>query len=69
MIPSGIEAGNTAHSESKDIMTKVQSCVSTEESGDQLELGTLTRENVVQGSQQLSPHHYPQGGRNSVGLS
>lgn len=61
----------TAHSESKDVLTKVLSFVSTEESGDQLELGSLTTENVVQGSQQLSPDHdarkdCPQGGRNKV---
>lgn len=65
--PSGIEAGsNTAHSEFKDVMTKVQSFVSTEKNGDQLELGTFTRENAVQGSQQLSAHHHLQSGRNKV---
>lgn len=44
MVPSEIEAGgNTAHNESRHVMTEVQSLVSTEESGDQLELGTLER--------------------------
>lgn len=60
MISSEIEAGgNTAHSESRHVMTEVQSLVSTEESRNQLEPGTLTGENAVQGSQQLSPTPVP----------
>lgn len=40
--------GNTAHSESKDVMTKARSFVPREMSEDQLELSTLTREAAVQ---------------------
>lgn len=48
MVSSEIEAGgNTAHSESRHVMTEIQNLVSTEKSGNQLEPGTLTGENAV----------------------
>ena len=46
---------NTAHSESKDVMTKAWSFVPREVSEDQLELSTLTREAAVQEVGSSSP--------------
>lgn len=51
---------NIAHSESKDVMTKAQSFLSTEESENHLGLSTLTRKGAVH-SQQLLPPQCEQG--------
>lgn len=48
---------NIAHSESKDVMTKAQSFLSTEESENHLGLSTLTRKGAVHGVSSSSHHN------------